>query len=131
MGFAEVLRFHADLPGRITAFEELLLDVARVGLVVPAILLAQPALEDEPCRGQVGILELLLDHPSRLLCLHSRRRVDEHRVDVLGDGEAVRPKLVRELFGVAPREVESFQQPPRAFLVGQLDANAPVVLCHG
>ena len=41
-----------DLPGRVAPLQQLLLDVGPVGLVVPALVVVQPALGDEPGRGQ-------------------------------------------------------------------------------
>jgi hypothetical protein len=50
-----------DLPGRVAPLQQLLLDVGLIGLVVPALVLAQPALGDEPGRGQVLVVQLALD----------------------------------------------------------------------
>src|SRR6266511_3230249 len=39
-------------------------------------------------------------------------------------------QLVGELLGVVPRQAQPVEQAARALLVGQLDPDSPVVLCH-
>ena len=90
----------------------------------------EPALGHEPHRRQSGLLQLLLDDAARLLRLHSRGRVDEDRVAVARHREPVLAQLVGERLGIGPREAEPVEEAACAFLVRQLDPNAPVVLGH-
>ncbi|OLE01689.1 MAG: hypothetical protein AUG91_00650 [Actinobacteria bacterium 13_1_20CM_4_69_9] len=118
VGLAEALALDADLPGRVAAAQEILLDVARVGLVVPALLVVQPAFRDEALRRQALFLQLLLDDAARLLGLHARRRVDEDGVAVARHRKPLLAQLVGELLGVAFRHAEPVQEAAGALLVG-------------
>src|SRR5207244_6360441 len=109
---------------------ELLCLVRPVRLVVPACLPAEPALGDQAIRSETGLLELLLHDPARLLGLHARRGVDEDGVVVLRDGQSMLAELLGEILGVALAETQPVQQAAGALLVGQVDSDAPVVLCH-
>src|SRR5438874_450753 len=130
VGLPEAMAFDPHLPRRVAAFQQLLLGVRLRRIVVPALLVAQPTLGHEPRRREARLLQLRLDQAARLLRLHPARRVDEHRVAVARDGEPMLAQLVRELFRVVPRQAEPVEQAAGALLVGQLDANAPVVLRH-
>src|SRR5262249_23319892 len=126
----EGLAFDADLPRRIAAAQHVLLDVRLRRLVVPAILVCQPVLGHEPGRRDSLVLKLALDDPARLFGLHPGRGVDEDRVAVVRDRKAVVAKLLRELVRVGAREVEPAEEAVCPFLVGKLDADAPVVVGH-
>ena len=79
----------ADLPGRVPALEHLLLPALVLRLVVPASLVGEPVLDADDERLDGGLLEFGLDDLARLLGLEARRRVDEDRVPVARDGEAL------------------------------------------
>src|SRR5207248_9973897 len=101
-GLPEAVAFDVDLPRRIAALEQLLLGVGLRWVIVPALLVMQPAFGHEARRREARLLQFLLDDTARLLGLHPRRRVHEHRVAVTPDGQAMFAPLVGKPFRVMP-----------------------------
>ena len=105
VGPPEAVCLYPHLPRGIAALEELLLDVRLLGLVVPALLVPEPALGHEPGRGQALVVQLALDDagltPTRLVT--ERWLGDEER----WDDEPAAPDAEEELLerGYAPWEV--------------------------
>ena len=87
-------------------------------------------LGNEARRRDASVLQLTLDDAARLLGKHSRGRVDEDRVAVLGDREALVPQFGGQVVGVAPCEPEALEQTAGSLFVRKLDAEAPVVGGH-
>src|SRR2546422_694834 len=130
VGLPEAVRLDPHLPRRVTPSQELLLHVRLLGVVVPALLVAEPTLGHEAGRCQPQVGQLALDDAGRLLGLHTGSRVDEHRVAVLRPREPVLAQLVGELLRAALPQPEPAEQVLRTSLVRKLDSNPPVVVRH-
>src|SRR5712691_325651 len=127
---AEALAVDAHLPRRVAALDLLLLPGLLRLFVVPTLFVREPVLGDETRRCRTCVLQLPLDDAACLLGLRSGRGVDEDGVPIVRDRKALRAERARELVGVAACEPELLEEAVRAFLVRQLDANAPVVVGH-
>jgi hypothetical protein len=86
-----------NLPRRVAAGDELLLDIRCVGLGVPAILVVQPVLQHNLFGDDARLLQLGVDDGARLCGLRCGCCVHEHRVLVVRHREAVELQLVGEL----------------------------------